>query len=153
VPQLSTYYSPDYSYQTFQTTVSFTWPTTDPFGTDLHYYVVAKADVGNQVAEGNEADNWGVSNVIQILKPDLAAVALRAPSTVQAGQQLTARLDVQNAGALQAEASTGARLAIRRQRLRKRRRHRVVAAVGRGRSRDLRRRNVIHRRYRAVAQH
>ena len=67
---------------------------------------MAKADADDQVAEGNEADNWGVSNVIQLRMADLQAVALRTPSTVQLGQQLAAHLDVRNAGALDAPAST-----------------------------------------------
>ena len=104
VPALPPYRSPDYV--RFQTDVTFTWPSVDPFGTDLRYYVVVQADVADEVAEGNETDNYRVSEQVQLRVPDLEAVGLRTPSTVQDGQNLLAHLEVQNVGLLPVPTST-----------------------------------------------
>jgi hypothetical protein len=105
VPSLATYTWQN-NYPTFQTNVTFTWPAADPFGTDLQYYVLAKADAANQVAEGNEADNYRASSAVALLVPDLEFVALRAATTVQAGQLLSVHLTARNAGGQAAPAST-----------------------------------------------
>ncbi|MFA6133899.1 MAG: CARDB domain-containing protein [Phycisphaerae bacterium] len=105
VPALATYTSQN-NYPKFQTNVTFTWPATDPFGTDLQYHVLAKADAAGQVAEGNEDDNYLASSPVYMLVPDLEFVALRTATTVQAGQQLSVHLDVRNAGRQAVPAST-----------------------------------------------
>jgi len=106
VPALPTYGWPDNSYMTFEDNVPFTWPSVDPFGTDLRYYVIAQADVADQVAEGNEEDNFGVSSAIRLRMADLEFVRLRTASTVQAGQELSVHVQVRNVGLLAVPPST-----------------------------------------------
>ncbi len=83
----------------YDTTVTFTWPGTDPFGTDLLYRFAVQADYGNAVREADETDNWGLSESIDVLVPDLAISSTRLPSTVSAGQQVVALLRIANLGA------------------------------------------------------
>ena len=104
VPSLGLSGWPDYD--SFVKDVTFTWPAEDPFGTDLQYHVVARADAAGEVDEGNEEDNWGVSQVVRPRVPDLEGLRLWTPSTVQNGQHLIAFLEIRNAGLLTTVAST-----------------------------------------------
>ncbi len=95
VPALGTSSSDEY----FDATITFTWPVSDPFGTDLLYYVAVQADVGGAVRESREDNNWGFAGPIELMVPDLTLPAVVLPTTMSAGMELNALLTVRNAGA------------------------------------------------------
>ena len=76
-------------------------PATTATGT---YFLIAKADSGGVVAEGNEANNLGVATVR--IGPDLNVWAFSGPSSAVAGSAITVTDTIKNLGGGAAIAST-----------------------------------------------
>ena len=67
------------------------------------YFVIAKADVGGVVAEGNETNNTYISSVR--IGPDLNVWAFTGPSSAPAGSAITVTDTIKNLGGGMADAS------------------------------------------------
>ena len=97
VPRLRTEWWPDYSGDRFKTTIDYTFPSWDPFGTDQQYYFGLKLDVQDQVVESNEGDNAATAPFLSQM-PNLVVADLAAPSQVEPGKEATVTVKVVNKG-------------------------------------------------------
>ena len=87
VPALNTYYWPNYSYQSFQTTVNYTWPEVDPFGTGGQYYFVLEVRRDPRECRADETDHAVLSNSFGVSMPNLMLPRFRRRPQVDPGQQ------------------------------------------------------------------
>ena len=83
-------------------TTSVTVPTSTTAG---YYYIIAKADGNDLIAETSEANNTKYSTTIKI-GPDLTISALTAPSTAGAGTSISVTDTTKNSGAGEAGPTT-----------------------------------------------